>query len=46
MKNVALVSHTSNLGGAERMLVNLALLLKKTENYNPILFIPNNGFHF
>ncbi len=44
MKNVALVSHTSNLGGAERMLVNLALLLKKTENYNPILFIPNNGF--
>ena len=43
MKNIALISHTSNLGGAERMLVNLAILLQKTGEYNPIIFIPENG---
>ena len=43
MKNIALISHTSNLGGAERMLVNLAILLQKTGKYNPIIFIPKNG---
>ena len=43
MKNIALISHTSNLGGAERMLVNLAILLQKTGKYNPIVFIPENG---
>ena len=43
MKNIALISHTSNFGGAERMLINLALLLKNSLEYNPIIFIPNGG---
>ena len=41
MINVALVSHTSAMGGAERMLFNLAMLLKASDRYYPVIFIPN-----
>lgn len=41
MINVALMSHTSALAGAERMLFNMALILKESGIYNPIVYIPN-----
>lgn len=41
MINVALISHSLNLAGAERMLFNCADILKNTEEYNPIVFMPD-----
>lgn len=43
MFNIGLMSHSASLGGAERMLYNCALLLKENENYNPVVFIPDNS---
>ena len=40
MINVGLVSHSGYLAGAERMLFNLAVMLKDTDEFNPILFLP------
>lgn len=40
MINVALMSHSPWLAGAERMLFNLALILKTSKKYNPIVYIP------
>ncbi|MCS7073099.1 MAG: glycosyltransferase family 4 protein [Bacteroidia bacterium] len=41
MKKVALVSHSSSLRGAERMILNLAILLRDRGEFIPILLIPN-----
>lgn len=41
MINIALISHTSSLAGAERMLFNMALILKEGDIYNPIVYMPN-----
>lgn len=41
MINIALISHTSALAGAERMLFNMALILKESDIYNPIVYMPN-----
>ncbi|MCX7884029.1 MAG: glycosyltransferase family 4 protein [Caloramator sp.] len=43
MINVGLMSHSSSATGAEKMLLNLAILLKNEEMIKPILFIPQNG---
>ena len=43
MKKIALISHTADLHGAERMLVNLALLLQDNELFSPVLLIPGEG---
>ncbi len=40
MLNVALLSHTVDLSGAERMLLNLAQLLKRGNKVDPILLLP------
>lgn len=40
---VALVSHSPYTAGAERMLLNLALLLRKVPGIEPILLIPGMG---
>ncbi|WP_407306643.1 glycosyltransferase [Desulfosporosinus sp. SB140] len=40
MINVALVSHSPALTGAERMLFNLAMLLKSSNRHRPVMFIP------
>ncbi len=40
MLNVGLLSHSPHLCGAERMLLNLAIGLMKTERFRPLLFIP------
>lgn len=39
----ALVSHSPSLGGAERMLLNLALLLRRSPTVEPLLLIPGPG---
>lgn len=41
MINIALISHTSALAGAERMLFNMALILKESNIYKPIVYMPN-----
>ncbi|SPA44876.1 glycosyltransferase family 4 protein [Cupriavidus taiwanensis] len=41
MLNVALISHSPHMTGAERMLTNLAILLKQHVDYEPIVLIPN-----
>ena len=38
--NIALFSHTPHMQGAEKMLLEAAKLLKDSEDYHPILFIP------
>jgi glycosyltransferase involved in cell wall biosynthesis len=44
MTTVALVSHSPMAHGAERMLLNLALLLRhRTEHIHPVLVIPGDG---
>src|SRR5690349_18386567 len=43
MKRIALISHSSSLHGAERMLLNLALLLKQDQDIMPILILPGRG---
>ena len=40
MINIALISHTAAFAGAERMLYNLACLLKKDDLFRPIVFLP------
>lgn len=40
---VALLSHSPHVAGAERMLLNLALLLRSVPGIDPILFIPGMG---
>ncbi|MGA2110675.1 MAG: glycosyltransferase family 4 protein [Anaerolineales bacterium] len=40
---VALLSHSTYTAGAERMLLNLALLLRRVPGIEPILFIPGIG---
>ena len=40
MITLALLSHSPHLTGAERMLLNLALLLRDSSTVRPILFIP------
>jgi glycosyltransferase involved in cell wall biosynthesis len=41
MKQIALISHSPNFTGAEKMLLNLAILLKQSpEDINPVLIIP------
>ncbi len=42
MIKVALISHSAAFAGAERMLFNLALLLKESKIYEPIVFIPQS----
>ncbi|WP_026527615.1 glycosyltransferase family 4 protein [Butyrivibrio sp. VCD2006] len=37
---IGLLSHTGSLGGAERMLYNMAQLLRKTDKFEPIMIIP------
>ena len=41
MEKVALISHSPYLLGAERMLLNMALVLSRTEKYKPVVFLPN-----
>lgn len=41
MINIAIISHTSALAGAERMLFNMALILKESNIYKPIVYMPN-----
>lgn len=43
MIRVALFSHSPGLAGAERMLFNMALLLKNTNKYEPVVFIPDSN---
>ena len=43
MLTVALFSHTPRLCGAERMLLNLALLLRRSETVHPLLLAPGEG---
>jgi glycosyltransferase involved in cell wall biosynthesis len=43
MKKIALISHSAHLHGAERMLLNLALLLKQHSDLHPILILPGQG---
>jgi glycosyltransferase involved in cell wall biosynthesis len=43
MLNVALFSHTRHLCGAERMLLNLAILLQRSGNVRPVLLVPGDG---
>jgi glycosyltransferase involved in cell wall biosynthesis len=43
MKKIALISHTADLHGAERMLINLALLLQDSGSFSPVLLIPGEG---
>lgn len=40
MIKIALVSHSPYLTGAEKMLFQLALILKGTQTYMPVIFIP------
>lgn len=40
MINIALLSHSSYLAGAERMLFNLGLMLRNDPIFNPIIYIP------
>lgn len=42
MINIGLMSHSSVLGGAERMLYNCAMLLQEIESFHPIVFLPGN----
>ena len=39
MLTVALFSHTPHLCGAERMLVNLAILLERSKTIHPVLLV-------
>lgn len=43
MIKIALVSHSPALAGAERMLFNLACILKDSEEFIPIVIIPRGG---
>jgi glycosyltransferase involved in cell wall biosynthesis len=43
MKTIALVSHSASIRGAEKMLLNLAILLKNEKRFLPLLFIPNSA---
>jgi glycosyltransferase involved in cell wall biosynthesis len=43
MLTVALFSHSRYLCGAERMLLNLALLLERTGTVRPVLLVPGEG---
>ena len=43
MKKIALISHSDDLHGAEKMLLHLALLLREEGVFSPILFIPNGS---
>lgn len=43
MNKVAIISHSPAFAGAERMLFNMALILKSTQFYEPIVFIPNSS---
>ena len=42
MKTIALISHSAGLQGAEKMLLNLAILLKNGNRFSPLLFIPDS----
>ncbi len=41
MLNVAMISHSPNLCGAERMLLNLATALRDTATIKPVVFVPD-----
>ena len=41
MLNIALVSHSPHLAGAERMLTNFAVSLETRKKFHPIVLIPN-----
>ena len=43
MLTVALFSHSRYLCGAERMLLNLAILLERTGTVRPVLLVPGEG---
>jgi glycosyltransferase involved in cell wall biosynthesis len=43
MLNLALFSHTRHLCGAERMLLNLAVLLQRSGTVHPVLLVPGEG---
>jgi glycosyltransferase involved in cell wall biosynthesis len=43
MLTLALCSHSSGLAGAERMLLNLALLLERSGAVHPVLLAPGEG---
>ncbi len=40
MKNVAFLSHDGHIGGAEKMVIEAAQSLKKSKEYNPVVFLP------
>lgn len=41
IKTVALISHSPHMTGAERMLTNLAVLLKQETDFRPVVLIPD-----
>lgn len=43
MIKVALISHSPLFTGAEKMLFHMALMLSKTKEYLPVVFIPDNN---
>jgi len=43
MINAVLVSHSPHLAGAEQMLFNLALMLQRTSEIEPVILIPGEG---
>jgi|GEM_PF-2490213 len=43
MLTAALFSHSPHLCGAERMLLNLALLLERSKGFHPVLLVPGEG---
>lgn len=42
MVKIGLISHSPNIAGAEKMLFNLALMLKSSNLYEPVVFIPDS----
>lgn len=40
MLNIAIISHSPHLCGAERMLLNLAIALRDTVIFKPVVFVP------
>jgi len=43
MLTVALFSHSPGMCGAERMLLNLAVLLQRSKSVHPVLLVPDDG---
>jgi glycosyltransferase involved in cell wall biosynthesis len=42
MNTIGLISHSVGLQGAEKMLLNLSILLKSSNRFYPLLFIPDS----